>query len=324
MRKYTKKITMKKAFFIILLLNYSFLFSQNKVVNGDFEIYDTCPNSFSFPGNVQINRCNSWITPTFATSDYFNTCANGTSVGVPINTFGYQNASSGDAYTGLIPIAQSNGWVEYIQGQIEPLEVNEYYKLSLKLNLSNNSFFAIQKLGIHISDIQITNFSTTGILHSIDPQFETPDSVYISDTLNWMYFEWTFIANGTEKYIIIGNFNDVPLSSAISVNHDGNMDSYIFIDEVKIEKTDLSFLTIPNIITPNNDNLNDFWEFPLKSAGILEITIINRWGNIIRKEELENFKWDGKDSKGKNCEEGVYFYVIKTKYNDFKGHINIF
>jgi hypothetical protein len=41
-----------------------------------------------------------------------------------------------------------------------------------------------------------------------------------------------------------------------------------------------------------------------------------------------NFAWDGKNLQGKDCAEGVYFYVIHAKGKDdkayeFKGHVTL-
>ncbi len=72
----------------------------------------------------------------------------------------------------------------------------------------------------------------------------------------------------------------------------------------------------PNIITPNNDGVNDLWEFSLASKAQLEI--INRWGNLIYKVEGNMLSWDGAD-----CPDGIYFYRITTKENIESGYIQL-
>ena len=69
---------------------------------------------------------------------------------------------------------------------------------------------------------------------------------------------------------------------------------------------------IPNIFTPNGDNLNDTFHFD--ELAILEIscTIFNRWGKEVYSwNELES-GWDGKSSDGTELPEGSYIYVVKA------------
>jgi len=81
--------------------------------------------------------------------------------------------------------------------------------------------------------------------------------------------------------------------------------SYIIVDSY-------SSLFIPNIFTPNGDNLNDTFHFD--ELAILEIscTIFNRWGKEVYSwNELES-GWDGKSSDGTELPEGSYIYVVKA------------
>ncbi len=63
----------------------------------------------------------------------------------------------------------------------------------------------------------------------------------------------------------------------------------------------------PNVITPNGDGLNDFFELTVKNTIEIEIIINNRWGNKVWDGKGPAVKWDGKDS-GKMVTEGTYFY----------------
>ena len=313
-----------KTVLVFFFLVFSFVGkAQNLVVNGDFELYDTCPNNFSFPGADQIHFCSNWKTPTFATSDYYNECATGTPVNVPYSEQGFQEAYSGNGFCGIIPISQTDGWVEYIQGQVNSLERDKIYKLSLQVSLANSSIYGFSKLGIHLGDSEYTNYSTTFPIASMIPQFETPESTLIRDTAEWQNFEWYFIASGEEKWITIGVFDEISNLDTITVNTDGTNFCYVYIDQVKIELANNSNEITANVFTPNKDGINDYWQFALKSTGSNKILIYNRWGNLIRNEDLENFLWDGTTSQGEKCEEGVYYYVINTDYSSFHGFIEL-
>lgn len=66
---------------------------------------------------------------------------------------------------------------------------------------------------------------------------------------------------------------------------------------------------IPNVFTPNNDGSNDFWSFyNLDFVDFIELTILNRWGNVVFEQTSEDPVWDGKLPNGNDAAEGVYFY----------------
>lgn len=73
-----------------------------------------------------------------------------------------------------------------------------------------------------------------------------------------------------------------------------------------------STLWIPNIFTPNNNGLNEF--FRVVSFNITEFNalIFNRWGELIYEWDGAEGGWDG-TYKGKQCPDGVYVYLIKAK-----------
>ncbi|MDI1354732.1 MAG: gliding motility-associated C-terminal domain-containing protein [bacterium] len=79
-----------------------------------------------------------------------------------------------------------------------------------------------------------------------------------------------------------------------------------------------SELTIPNIFSPNNDNVNDV--FFVKAANLTEISIIivDRWGQKVYEltSASGNISWDGKTQLGKDAAEGVYSYVLSAKGKD--------
>ncbi len=71
-------------------------------------------------------------------------------------------------------------------------------------------------------------------------------------------------------------------------------------------------ITAPNIVTPNNDGVNDLLEFAyLQFYKNTELSIFNRWGNLLYKKEGYMNDWNGS-----NFNEGTYFYILKIKEVD--------
>jgi gliding motility-associated-like protein len=88
-------------------------------------------------------------------------------------------------------------------------------------------------------------------------------------------------------------------------------------------------LEIPNVFTPNNDNVNDV--FTIKSTGVKEISlqIFNRWGEKLYEFSGARASWDGLAPNGMKVPEGTYFYFVKATGFDDKeiekqGTVNLF
>lgn len=71
-----------------------------------------------------------------------------------------------------------------------------------------------------------------------------------------------------------------------------------------------SYFTLPNVFSPNNDASNPRFEFKPKNVQTLNCRIYNRWGTLVAEINDPNGGWNGKDDKGKDCPDGVYYYVL--------------
>ena len=91
--------------------------------------------------------------------------------------------------------------------------------------------------------------------------------------------------------------------------------SYDSIGTIEIaEGINIDELVMPNIITPNGDKVNDQLEMPalLTDCFQYEVTIVNRWGNIVYTMDNNSSIFDGRNKNGNDLNEGVYFYSIKS------------
>ncbi|MBB78835.1 MAG: hypothetical protein CL844_07520 [Crocinitomicaceae bacterium] len=64
----------------------------------------------------------------------------------------------------------------------------------------------------------------------------------------------------------------------------------------------------PNVITPDGNGKNDFFELTVTNAENVELTILNRWGNVMYHAIGNNPRWDGTTPNGNEAEAGTYFY----------------
>lgn len=80
---------------------------------------------------------------------------------------------------------------------------------------------------------------------------------------------------------------------------------------VKLKACDCEIL-IPNSFTPNEDDRNDYF-YPVLTCdySYYNMTIFDRWNNVIFSSNNTNAKWDGR-YKGNLCPDDIYVYRIET------------
>lgn len=203
--------------YLIIILGLSFFFicnakSQNLVLNHSFEIYEECPINYTeYPIKELIPN---WNLPTRGTSDYFNSCCRFQS-NVPNNFIGHMYAKDGNAYVGIILLekppldsikSKKINYREYVQTELkEPLLLGKNYKVKFHYTIATYSTYAVNNLGIYISKEKIKQRTSAKVLKYY-PQIKA-DTSFINSTKDmWVEVSDTFIAQGGEKYLTIGNF----------------------------------------------------------------------------------------------------------------------
>ncbi len=78
-------------------------------------------------------------------------------------------------------------------------------------------------------------------------------------------------------------------------------------------------VTAPNVITPNGDNQNDVFFLDATNTTSIELTITNRWGNIVYQGVGDAPSWDGTNLAGEDVAQGVYFYSYEA--NGVEGQV---
>lgn len=70
-------------------------------------------------------------------------------------------------------------------------------------------------------------------------------------------------------------------------------------------------LVVPNVFTPNGDQVNDYFEVTTDGISVYELTFFTRTGTRIYHSRSPRIFWDGRSLEGKELPEGVYYYVIE-------------
>jgi len=256
---YFKNILFILPLFFVLNTQGQQILSPNFVNNPSFEDYYSCPDMVA-----ELYKCKYWWG--FST-EYFNACAN-MYVSVPSNLDGFQYAYNGVAYAGLIIYANdiiNYDYREAIKTKLnDSLSANKRYCTKFYISLSE---FIFQDYYILLDSIGML-FTKDSVQDTLAPilnnGIRVQNSISNLDTINWLQISNSFIANGGEKYLTIGNFDNVInyLSGVLS-------EIYVYIDDVSVCECSFKFslgndttLCVGQSLTlnPNMPNATYTWQ----------------------------------------------------------------
>ena len=206
------------AVFAINLFEPSNCLAQiNFVQNSSFEDLDTCP----YKAN-QIYFAKNWDTlQNGGGADLFSKCTAITQLSSPLNAVGYEFPRSGISYIemGLFCQCQlhfSRPLRDYARVKLNgKLTFGETYCTTFYICLTERANLAIDNIGAYFDN---GNLQTCYYCPAIAlPQVISPSGVFMTDTMNWMKVQGSFIATGNESYLTIGNFKSDSATNFINV-----------------------------------------------------------------------------------------------------------
>ena len=194
---------------------------------------------------------------------------------------------------------------------------------SIVWTLPNGDTTSVEEIIVVVSDSTdgwyvLDLFSNTGCAYSDSiwvsyngfPTFSFPDDtticrgdfVSIVSSLDSILYDWT--GYGQLDSVILYNSQEVIITATTP-------QGCVIVDTFFVNVVDCNN-SLPNVITPNNDGVNDFFiidEAPLFPDN--RLIIVNRWGNVVYEENGYNNLFNGLD-----LSDGVYFYVFHKNYRD--------
>jgi gliding motility-associated-like protein len=81
-----------------------------------------------------------------------------------------------------------------------------------------------------------------------------------------------------------------------------------------------SSIVIPTIFTPNGDGSNDLLRITAQYIETFNMTIFNRWGQVMAQIDWLGGGWDGATMAGVPASEGVYYYLVNAVGFDGEKH----
>jgi hypothetical protein len=212
--------------------------AQNLVPNPSYELYDTCPHSYGY-----LYYASPWFQPhvyagnttNSCSSDLFNVCCVSGDVGVPSNAKGNQVAHSGFGYGGIYCSVDTFNIREYLEVELSsPLIADSGYCVEFYVSLSDICKDAVSNLGAYFSIDSLLDPSYGKAIDYVVPQVENPASIYLDSKTNWMLVSGSFIAQGGERFMTIGNFHK-PVNTDSQPVAGGVVDmAYYYIDDVSV------------------------------------------------------------------------------------------
>lgn len=135
-------------------------------------------------------------------------------------------------------------------------------------------------------------------------------------------YEWNDKSPGSTT-VFIGSLTEGLYRVAVT---DANGCTALGMGRVPVDSRDC--FTAVEVMTPNADGLNDELRIACVEGTINVLSVFDRWGALVYKEENYDNRWIGTDSNGKELSDGVYYYVLEVEsadgvFDQYKGHVTL-
>ena len=223
----------------------------NYVLNPSFEEYSHCPTNYDQVRLAKYwNAIDTTDVSTLCMPDYCNTCSTNTNVAIPNNGKFYQYPRTGNGVMQVRMLVDPTvsslqpDVRDYLQGKLyQALTAGKTYCVTFYVSLEEISSYAIDKIGAYVDNGSIDEAQDSAGCAAPKTMF-TPQvyaTTIINDTLNWIRIQGSFTANGTEKFITIGNFFDFNNTDKVAVDYltaPSPDATFYLVDDVSVIESD--------------------------------------------------------------------------------------
>ncbi len=173
----------------------------NMIQNGSFETINK-----KIKGGGMIDYATGWSSPTDSKADVFSAKAKSDEYSTPANLYGDTDPLEGSSYAGVIMYSyKDDAPRQYLQAQLtEKMKEDKVYCVKMNVMLSMLSKYSSNNLGIYISKKPLTLEDIEA--YNIEPQIIHSQNRIFDEQFDWEAICQTYIADGGEEYITIGNF----------------------------------------------------------------------------------------------------------------------
>lgn len=208
----------------------------NLVENDSFEELDK-----KVKDGGMIELAEGWSSPTDAKADVFSENAKSDEFAVPKNKYGDADPMKGANYAGIMIYSyKGESPRQYLQAKFKyRMEAEKVYCVKMHVMLSMLSKYSANNIGIYISKKPLTPEEIES--GELEPQVIHSKNKIFDEQFDWTPICQTYIAEGGEQYITIGNFakEDETLNEKMKkpkgITGMQARGAYYYIDEVSVE-----------------------------------------------------------------------------------------
>ena len=165
----------------------------------------------------------------------------------------------------------------------------------------------------------------TPTCEGLTAQYTNASNIISGEPLSYVWDFGDGASSSDENPLHTFNY-DGNYTTTLSVTSQSACKNQFSINNTVAAQKDNVVIDLPNVITPNGDNVNDCYIF--KADGDFnacsELRVYNRWGKEVFKSESSDNCWDGKDKNGNKVENGAYYYILKIKDFEKTGNISVY
>ena len=260
----------------------------NLVVNGSFEDTVSCGT----PTQCALLKARHWYNPTLSSPDLFD-CDLDRQCGYAMNYpywNGYMYSQDGDRHAGeyLWDGPNPNSYVrEFMMTELsEPLVSGHSYGVSLWYASRRPHEYGVDHIGVWFGPFAQQE-DTAGPM-SLVPQVRLmdPDHPYLGESEVWTQLVDTLVAAGSERWMVIGNFDPVGQVNGSHVNPDGLYETcYYYIDNVVVRP--LEATGVAERIDPKVWWNGQTWQVTGSTCSTsLVLEVFNALGAMVHQERI--------------------------------------
>ncbi len=318
-------------------------FDETKVLNGadillESTSYMHCGilqsgNGFSmfayFSGFQKNNSVDIKVVTSTGTNSLIEGCENAQII------ISREDASA-DEIISISTLGTAENGVDFENIPIKDTLIRNQYSDTISINtIFNHSIEGNETLHLviqyidHCTGIPYTLDTSIFLLDYFPMMTSTIDSLNVCDETDTEFSLSSLITKGKPPYsylwsnglgsndtIVLFTSNLIPNLNVYTLNAFDNCNKSI---SVTFSVYDQCPITVPNVITANNDNVNDYFLIKnIEDYDQVKVLFLNRWGNIVYENEYYDNTFNGENNNLKELPSGVYYYKIEVKSSKYE------
>jgi hypothetical protein len=174
--------------------------AQELVPNGDFNYSDACQPG-SLPNNFMVEPWVRWSS----SSDFYHTCKSN-DLSVPDSWGGGGNPLEGNGYVGMHVYSTAFTGREFVTVELlNALSEGVSYHVEFNVSMMDSAWYATKNIGT-LFTVDLPPLNQADLLN-LEPQVKYQGKDFLYNKIGWIKIEGSFIAEGGENQLTIGNFD---------------------------------------------------------------------------------------------------------------------